>query len=269
VLKGVVPGIGENDKVALWGGGIWNWFDPLTVIRGVARLDRPDLKLFFLGTQHPNPGIPAMRMHAQAIALADELGLRGTTVFFNEGWVPHEKRGGYFLEADVGVSAHFDDLESHFAFRTRLLDCFWAGLPVVTTVGDTLSELVRERVVGRVVDFQDVDGYAEALAAMLDCDRSSLVADFQRLRDELAWSRVVGTLVQLLEAKQDETPQPPRRTAPISARYVLARVRYALETRGIVGTGKRLVSGPARRMRGDRAAHPPPTDSRTRRRHSS
>ncbi len=59
VLKGVFPGIAENDRVALWNGGVWNWFDPLTVIRGVARLDRPDLKLLFLGTQHPNPGVPA------------------------------------------------------------------------------------------------------------------------------------------------------------------------------------------------------------------
>ena len=70
-----------------------------------------------------------------AVARAEELGLRDRVVFFNEGWVPYEQRGAYLLEADLGVSAHFDDLESRFAFRTRLLDCFWAGLPVVTTVG--------------------------------------------------------------------------------------------------------------------------------------
>src|SRR6266516_7308843 len=45
VLKGVVPGIGTGDKVLLWGGGIWNWFEPLTVIRAVARiaLERRDV----------------------------------------------------------------------------------------------------------------------------------------------------------------------------------------------------------------------------------
>ena len=37
-LKGVVPGIGADDKVILWGGGIYNWFDPLTLIRAVDRL---------------------------------------------------------------------------------------------------------------------------------------------------------------------------------------------------------------------------------------
>ena len=38
VLKGVVPGIGPDDKVILWGGGIYNWFDPLTLLRAVDKL---------------------------------------------------------------------------------------------------------------------------------------------------------------------------------------------------------------------------------------
>jgi len=29
-LKGVVPGIGADDHVILWGGGVYNWLDPLT-----------------------------------------------------------------------------------------------------------------------------------------------------------------------------------------------------------------------------------------------
>src|SRR5262249_43423483 len=133
VLKGVLAGIAETDKVALWNGGIWNWLDPLTVIRAVHALGREDVKLVFLGTQSPNPAVPRMAMQERAVALARELGLLGTSVFFNEGWIPYEVRGAYLLEADVGVSAHFDELETRFAFRTRLLDCMWAGLPIVTT----------------------------------------------------------------------------------------------------------------------------------------
>ena len=74
-----------------------------------------------------------MAMAAEAVALAEELGLRDRVVFFNFGWVPYAERGRYLLEADVAVSAHFDDIETRFAFRTRFLDCLWAGLPVVTT----------------------------------------------------------------------------------------------------------------------------------------
>ena len=105
---------------------------------------RPQVRLFFMGLRHPNPLVDEMRMATRARGLADQLGLTGTHIFFNEGWVPYEQRGDYLLEADLGVSAHFDDLESRFAFRTRLLDCFWASLPVVTTsrVPGTLSETV-------------------------------------------------------------------------------------------------------------------------------
>ena len=60
VLKGVVEGIGPDDKVVLWGGGIYNWFDPLTLVRAVDRLRerRDDVRLFFLGMQHPHPDVP-------------------------------------------------------------------------------------------------------------------------------------------------------------------------------------------------------------------
>ena len=32
-IKGVMPGIGPDDLVLLWGGGIYNWFDPLTLLQ--------------------------------------------------------------------------------------------------------------------------------------------------------------------------------------------------------------------------------------------
>ena len=42
-----------------------------------------------------------MAMAGEAVALADELGLRDRVVFFNFGWVPYAERGRYLLEADV------------------------------------------------------------------------------------------------------------------------------------------------------------------------
>ncbi len=114
VLKGVVPGIAETDTVVLWGGGIWDWLDPLTVIRAmaIARDRRPDMKLFFMGNRHPNPtDVPDMKMQDQALALAQNLDLLGKTVFFNDRWVPYAERANYLLEADIGVSAHFDHIE--------------------------------------------------------------------------------------------------------------------------------------------------------------
>ena len=58
-----LPGIGPEDDVVVWGGGVYDWFDPETVIRAVGRLaaDRPRLRLLFLGTRHPAQGAWAPR----------------------------------------------------------------------------------------------------------------------------------------------------------------------------------------------------------------
>jgi hypothetical protein len=67
-IKGVVDGIGPDDKVVLWAGGIYNWFDPLTAILAIDRLrrDHDDVRMFFLGMTHPNPSVPKMRMAVRA-----------------------------------------------------------------------------------------------------------------------------------------------------------------------------------------------------------
>jgi glycosyltransferase involved in cell wall biosynthesis len=258
VLKGVVPGIEETDKVALWGGGIWDWLDPLTVIRAVHRLGRPDVKLFVLGTRSPNPAVPLMGMEVQALRLAEELGLVDRSVFFNHGWVPFEQRAGYLLEADVGVSAHRDELEARFAFRTRLLDCIWAGLPVVTTEGDSVAALIEQRELGSVVRCGDVDGFALALARVLDQDRSEFAGRFAETRALFEWPRVVEPLAQMLDAGKPDSRTTSHRLIR-TADYAVARTRLAVATRGIRGIGSRAVVGIRRRLQGDHAAHPETT----------
>jgi glycosyltransferase involved in cell wall biosynthesis len=137
VLKGVVPGIGNGDKVILRGGGVYNWFDPLTLVRAVQQLHarHSEVRLFFLGMKHPNPDVPDMRMAWETRQLADSLGLTDKVVFFNEAWVAYDERQNYLLESDLGVSTHLDHVETAFSFRTRILDYLWAGLPVVATGG--------------------------------------------------------------------------------------------------------------------------------------
>src|SRR6185437_13896954 len=89
MLRRTFPRIGADDPVLIWGGGVYNWFDPLSLLRAVDALRagrRPGVRLVFLGMRNPNPGIPEMRMAAATRALSDELGLTGRHVFFNEGW---------------------------------------------------------------------------------------------------------------------------------------------------------------------------------------
>jgi glycosyltransferase involved in cell wall biosynthesis len=203
-IKGVVDGIGPDDKVVLWAGGVYNWFDPLTAIVAVDRLRRThdDVRLFFLGMAHPNPDVPMMRMAVRARELARELGLTDRYVFFNEGWVDYADRQRYLLDADVGISTHLQHVETTFSFRTRILDYLWAGLPIVATGGDMFGELVHTEHLGVRVDEQDIAGVTEALRRTLYDGEfaAAAAANVARVQDRFRWDRALAPLVAFCAA---------------------------------------------------------------------
>ncbi len=202
VLKGQLPGIGTDDKLLLWSGGLYNWFDPHTLIRAVAALDkrRGGVRLFFQGTKHPHPGVPEMRVVSESRELAAELGVADRAVFFNDSWVDYDDRQNYLLEADAGVSTHFSHIETTFSFRTRILDYLWAGLPMVVTDGDHFAELVRDEGLGIVVPAEDVDALADALEKVLFDEKfaTKARANIERVREEYRWNVVLEPLVRFI-----------------------------------------------------------------------
>ncbi|MEP6477786.1 MAG: glycosyltransferase [Rhodoglobus sp.] len=204
VLKGVREGIGPDDKVLLWGGGLYNWFDPKTLIRAVAQVAsrREGVRLFFQGTRHPHPGVPEMEIVAASRALAGELGVVGKSVFFNDSWVDYSDRQNFLLEADAGVSTHFEHIETTFSFRTRILDYLWAGLPMVVTTGDSFAELVRDEELGFVVEAEDVDGLAVALEAVLfdEALAARFRANVARVRGRFQWDQTLAPLIAFAAA---------------------------------------------------------------------
>jgi GT2 family glycosyltransferase len=205
-IRGVVPGIGPDDKVLIWGGGIYNWFDPITLIRAVDRLRQkvPEVRLYFLGTKHPNPDVPEMKVAWHAQELAKELGVLDTHVFFNDGWVPYDERQNYFLDADVGVTTHLDHVETEFSFRTRVLDYLWTSLPVITTAGDTLAQLVESRGLGLTVPAEDVDALEEALYRILTDEEliASCRENAVAVAEEFRWSTVLAPVLEFCERAQ-------------------------------------------------------------------
>jgi len=193
-LKGRHPNVSARDRVILWGGSLLDWQDPETAIRAIVALGRADVKLFFMGTRHPNPDVPLMRAVEASRRLTSELRLEDRVIF--NDWVPYAERARYLVDADIGLSTHQDHLETRFAFRTRMLDYIWAQLPIVCTKGDYFAQLVETRGLGLTVPPGDAAALAAAMARLMDDTR--LRADCQEnLRSvarELTWDRVVEPL---------------------------------------------------------------------------
>lgn len=200
VMKGVLPGVGPEDRVLLWGGGIWDWLDAITPMRAVERLraERDDVHLVILGGKRPAVrDDERMQAHDEAVAFAADRGLLDRAVHVYDGWVPYDERGGWLLEADIGVTAHRDHAETRFAFRTRVLDYLWAGLPVVGTAGDTLIDLAGEG----GVPVGDDGAFATAVARVLDPGpaRDEAIARAAQLRVEMTWERCAAPLLAFVE----------------------------------------------------------------------
>lgn len=201
LARGVIPGIGPEDPLLVWGGGIWNWLDPLTLVKAVGKVAevRPNVRLYFPGPRHPyREFVPDMAMRQAAVQLSEELGLTGRNVFWGD-WVAYHERQNYLLEADVGCSLHFETVESYFAFRTRVLDYVWASLPMVVTRGDATSELVEHYGLGILVDYGDVDGVAQAIVQLLSTPRDHLRDRFAQAQQERSWEHNAGPLVRFCQ----------------------------------------------------------------------
>jgi GT2 family glycosyltransferase/glycosyltransferase involved in cell wall biosynthesis len=202
VLKGVLPGIEKDDKVLLWSGGLYNWFDPKTLIKAVATVaeTHPEVKLFFQGTKHPHPGVPEMGIVRESRELARELGVENSNVFFNASWVDYDQRQNFLTEADAGVSTHYAHIETTFSFRTRILDYLWAGLPMVVTEGDHFAELVAAEGLGIVVPAEDENALAAAIATVLfDKEFAAEArANIARVRVDFEWENVLKPLVEFV-----------------------------------------------------------------------
>jgi glycosyltransferase involved in cell wall biosynthesis len=237
-LRAAFPAIGPEDRVLVWGGGLWGWLDPLTPMRAVEQLDGVHLVLMGAG----RPGLAATGQ-AAAVQSALAEAENHERVHVNRDWVPYDERGGWLADADLGVTAHHDHLEARYAHRTRVLDYLWAGLPVVATRGDALADLVERERLGRTVAPGDVDGFAQACSAALD-DRDARER-IAALTPGLRWSAVAEPLVDWCAAA------PPRRRVRrgVLRRATLSHYRWALPQtvaeRGALAAAKRV----ARRVR--------------------
>jgi len=238
LLRGVHPSFPPDARIVLWGGGLWNWLDPLSLVKAWPQLllQHPDARLVFLGTRHPNPLVPRHKMVEQTEALAAACGEKDKTIFFFE-WLSLPDRESLLCEADVGVALHPPHIETRYSIRTRVLDYFWARLPVLVSDGDVTSEWVRQFGVGRVVPPLDVAAIATALGELLREPKDSYLPAFTPLQDIFTWPVIIQPLLRYCLAgapSPDRTvTKEPTASRLSSTRYRLARARYILRNQGL------------------------------------
>ncbi|NJL06470.1 MAG: glycosyltransferase family 4 protein, partial [Chloroflexaceae bacterium] len=197
-LRGTHPAIPTDAVIVLWTGGLWDWLDPLTLIRAMPSVLAacPQVRLVFLAGAHPGTVQP-MQMPQRAEQLAAELGLLDQQVIFYREWIPYAERADALLDADIAVSLHHNHLETTYAaVRSRFLDHLWAGLPSVVSEGDAAAALVQTHKLGYTVAANDGAGVAHALIRLAEdaAPRAEYARNAQQLGAQLTWTPVLGPL---------------------------------------------------------------------------
>ncbi len=229
--RGVIKGrlVPDDAFVALWTGGVWNWFDPATLIEGVrlARRRDPRVTLVFLAAGHPSGAFVGQDAAAGVLDSREvrDLVEEGAVVFADR-WVPHDERWGYLRDADVGVCGHFDSPETRMSFRTRFLDHLWAGLPTLTTEGGVLSEAICAAGAGLCLPAGDPVAWADGLVALAnDAQRRAAMSDAAlALAADYTWPRVAAPVLGLVQrlAAGDTAPRRHPRATEVAAYLAVA-----------------------------------------------
>jgi hypothetical protein len=148
--------------------------------------------------EHPNPEVKKLQLVNKTITLAKKLGIYDKNVFFNFGWVEYDDRQNYLLESDAGIITHPDHIETRFSFRTRILDYLWAGLPIISTKGDSLSDMVEKENLGITVKEKNVADLVNAILKIVD-DKdyyNKCIGNIENTAKEYTWEKVCEPLVR-------------------------------------------------------------------------
>lgn len=175
-------------------GGIYDWYEPDLLLEawpGVLRR-RPDAKLLFF--ENPNPETTPQRVYARARERARAIDPQGKSILFSP-WLPYASRADLYAAVDLLVSISSEGLERDLAFRTRLLDAAWGGLPSLSVAGGPLARQLEEAGAGRRVT-GTASALADAVTQMLadPVEREKGAAAARRFAASRAWSLVAAPL---------------------------------------------------------------------------
>jgi len=202
-------GVPDSGPLVLFG-GIYDWYDPGPLLEAWPSLSReqPDARLVFF--ENPNPESTPQRAFAGARKRAGEIDPDGRSIFFSP-WQPYAARADLYAAADVAVSIASAGLETELAYRTRVLDAAWGGLPSIAVHGGTI---VRELAAagGAVECAADPAALARAVGGLLrDGEaRRRAAAAARRFAADRTWRIVTAPLRAWLRGARVD----PGRTAP-------------------------------------------------------
>jgi glycosyltransferase involved in cell wall biosynthesis len=169
-------GISPSDFVVLWCGGYNTWTDVDTLFRGLQMAMAESPKIHYVSVGASTYAGPDT-MYDQFCTRVQQLPQTDAKRFHLLGWRPWAEVGQFYLESDVGINIDALHYETLYGTRTRLVEMIAGGLPVVTTLGSELSDLLYAHQAALTFAVGDWHGLGQQLM---------LLANDAQRRDDMA-----------------------------------------------------------------------------------
>jgi glycosyltransferase involved in cell wall biosynthesis len=213
----VLPPPAPGERRLLFG-GLYDWYDPWTLLAALERLEQQSWTLLLI--RNPNPESTPQRLLREVEKRCRALGWWESRVRCID-WVPADRRYDLLRDVDLLVAPHRPTLETRLSLRTRFLDAMAAGCPVVTSAGGAMSRMLQEHGAGWVVPPGDGEALALALAEALEDEtaRERARAGARELLRDFQWDRALAPLVRFCREPRIDTTKErwvhrPQTTAP-------------------------------------------------------
>jgi len=183
-------GVGASGPLVLFG-GVYDWYEPDLLLEAWPALQKraPGVRLLFF--ENPNRETTPQRAFERARARARQLDPSGEAIVFSP-WLPYAARADLYAACDVLVSISAEGLEADLAFRTRLLDAAWGGVPSVSIGGGALGRELEEAGAGRRAE-RSSGALVEAVVGVLAAGDGAREAG-RRFAAGRSWQRVAEPL---------------------------------------------------------------------------
>ncbi|HEY0789041.1 MAG TPA: hypothetical protein VGE86_10380, partial [Thermoanaerobaculia bacterium] len=198
-------------------GAVYDWYDPFLAVDAVAlaRQEEPDLTLTF--THHPNADRTPQSLFGR---LEKHVESTGASFVKLDPWIAYEERGAFYDTFGLALLTFRSSLETDLAMRTRMFDCFWGELPVVTSSAGGTDPLVAQYAAGTVVSGSDPGAYAAAIVELLRSPERyrEALRGCRRFTAEHQWTRLLEPLLAFCRApRRDRTRETFATPAPALA----------------------------------------------------
>jgi glycosyltransferase involved in cell wall biosynthesis len=156
-------GVPDEGFVVLWCGGYNTWTDVETLFSGLEWAMAQNLKVHYVSLGANTYEAPD-NVYTRFLGMIEQSPYRDR--FHMLGWRPWTEIADYYRESDVGLNIDALHYETIYGTRTRLVEMIAAGLPVITSLGCELSDLLGHHGAGLTFETGDWQGLGQQILTL-------------------------------------------------------------------------------------------------------